>query len=62
MGGYLYVIEGSVEEKEDDEEDVSSYGVTLRQREGTGSWKRKYYIALYGELDLQEAVDLSLDR
>ena len=37
MVGYLYVIEGNVDEREDDEEDVSNYWVTLRQREGTGS-------------------------
>jgi len=37
MGAYLYVIEGNVEEMEDEEEDVSSYWVNLMQREGTGS-------------------------
>jgi hypothetical protein len=34
---------------EDEEEDVSSYWVTLREREDTGNWKRKPYIAVYGD-------------
>jgi len=27
---------------EDDEEDVSSYQVSLRKQENTGNWKRKH--------------------
>jgi len=37
MGVYLYVIEGKVEGRAGDEEDVSSYWVTLRQLGVTGS-------------------------
>jgi hypothetical protein len=29
---------------------------------GTGSWRRKLKIALFGELSLEEAIDLSGDR
>ena len=32
----------------DDEDDVSSYWMTFRRREVTGTWKRKRYIALLG--------------
>ena len=35
-------IEGRMEMKEDEEEDVSSYYMTLRKREDTGNGKRKY--------------------
>jgi hypothetical protein len=33
----------------------------LREREDTGNWKRNHYIALSGELALEEATDLSSD-
>jgi hypothetical protein len=45
----------------DEEEDVSSYWAILREREDTGNWKRKHYVALCGELVLEEAMDLSSD-
>jgi hypothetical protein len=32
------------------------------KRKNTGTWKSKHWIALGGELGLEEAVDLSLDR
>jgi hypothetical protein len=28
----------------------------VRRQEGTGNWKRKHWVALYGELDLEEAL------
>jgi hypothetical protein len=43
------------------EEEVSSYWVTLRKREGIGNQKKKHQIALCGELYLEEATDLSSD-
>ena len=33
--------------------------MTLRKGEGTGNCKSKHWIALYGELALEEAMDLS---
>jgi hypothetical protein len=36
--------------------------MTLRKQEDTGSWRRKLRIALFGELTLEEAMDLSQDR
>ena len=36
-----------------------SYWMTLRKGEGTGNCKSKHWIALYGELALEEAMDLS---
>jgi hypothetical protein len=45
-----------------DEEDVSSYCMALRKREDTGTWKRKQQIAISGELDLKEVMDLSQGR
>jgi hypothetical protein len=36
--------------------------MTLRKQEDTGSWRRKLKIALFGELSLEEAIDLSRDR
>jgi hypothetical protein len=44
---------------EDEEEDVNSYCMTLRKREDPGNLQTKNYIALSGELALEEAVDLS---
>jgi len=43
---------------EGEEEDVNSYWVTFTKRKDTGNWKRKHYIALSGELTLEEAMDL----
>jgi hypothetical protein len=45
--------------QKDKEEDVGSYWMTLRKGEDTLSWKRKLWIALYGELALEVAMDLS---
>jgi hypothetical protein len=42
----LYFIEGKVEMREDEEEDVSSCWVTFRKEEGAGSLKKKHHIAL----------------
>jgi len=43
----------------DKKEDVSSYWITLRRKEGTGTWKRKHYIVLCGESVLEEVLDLA---
>jgi len=43
--------------REDEEQDASSYSVTLRKIEVTGNWKRNHYITLCGELALEEAID-----
>jgi hypothetical protein len=43
---------------EGEEEDVSNYWVTFTNRKDTGNWKRKHYIVLFGELALEEAMDL----
>jgi hypothetical protein len=45
--------------REDEKKGLRSYWMTLRRREVTGYLKRKHYIALCGELDLEEAVELS---
>ena len=45
--------------KEDKEEDVGSYWMTLRKGEDTLIWRRNLWIALFGELALEEALDLS---
>jgi len=39
-------------------EDLSSYWMTLRKREDIGILNRKHYIALCGELALEETLDL----
>jgi len=41
------------------EEDVGSYWMTLRKAEDTLIWKRKLWIALCGELALEEPLGLS---
>jgi len=46
---------------EGEEEGVSSYWMTLRKKKDTGNWKRKHYIALCGELALEETMDMSYD-
>ena len=48
--------------QEDEEEDVGSYWMSLRKGEDTLIWRRKLWIALCGELALEEALDLSWDR
>ena len=37
-------IDGRMKWREDDEEDLSSYWITFRKREGTVNWKRQHYI------------------
>ena len=56
-----HVIEGKMEERievKDYEEDITSFWMTLRKGEDTGNRKRKYQKVLYGELALEEVVDL----
>jgi len=57
------VIEGKVRKRwewqEDEEEDVGSYWMTLRKEEDNLIWRRKLWIALCGELALEEASDQS---
>jgi hypothetical protein len=36
--------------------------MTSRKQEDSGSWRRKLRITLFGELSLEEAMDLSQDR
>ena len=47
---------------EDEEEDLSSYWMTLMKRKDTGNWTREHHIALCGEFSLEEALDLAEDR
>ena len=47
--------------KEDEEEDVRKYWMTLRTGEDTLIWKRRLWIALCGGIVLEEALDLSSD-
>ena len=44
--------------QEDEEEDVSSYWMTLREGESTRNWKNKHYTALCEKLNLEEAMEL----
>jgi len=44
---------------EDEEEGVSSYGMTLRKQEDIGNWKWKHQIGFSAGIALEEAVDLS---
>jgi hypothetical protein len=55
-------LKESLEGQEDEEGDVSSCWMNLRKQEDTGSLRRKLRIALFGELSLEEAMDLSKDR
>jgi hypothetical protein len=48
--------------KEYEEEDVTTYLMTLRKVEDKGNWKTKHWVAIYGELPSKEAMDLSQDR
>ena len=57
-----HIIEGKTKGgkwREDKEEEVSSYWMTLKKRGDTGNWNRKHWIALHGELAWEEAMDLS---
>jgi hypothetical protein len=57
------VIEGKIKEgievKEDEEQDVGSYWMTLRKVEDTLIWRRKLQITLCGELALEDDLGLS---
>jgi hypothetical protein len=44
--------------REDDEEYVSNYWLTLRKREDTAVLKREHWLALSGELALEETMNL----
>jgi hypothetical protein len=44
------------------EEDVGSYWMTLRKGKNILICRRKLWIALCGELALEESLDLSYDR
>jgi hypothetical protein len=44
---------------QDDEENVSSYCLTLRKRDGSGNWKGRHCIPLCGDFTLKKATDLS---
>jgi hypothetical protein len=48
--------------KEDEEEEVSSYRMTLRKSEDTGIWKRRQYKAISEELLLEDVKHLSQNR
>jgi hypothetical protein len=50
-------VEGRIEVTGRRGKDVSSYWMTLRNGEGTGSRKRKHYIAVCGELTLEDSAD-----
>ena len=45
--------------REDEEEYVSNYWMTLRKWQDTGNWKTKHYLVPCGESALEEAMDLS---
>jgi hypothetical protein len=45
--------------REDKVEDVNSSWMTLRKGEDSENWKREHYIALCGELALEEATNIS---
>ena len=50
---------GRIKVIEDEEEDISSYWMILRKREGAGNLRWKHYIALCGELTGEEAMELT---
>jgi len=41
-----------------EEEEVGSYWMSFRKREGTGNWNWKHQTAVFGELILEEDTDL----
>jgi hypothetical protein len=51
-------IEQTPEERKDEEE-VSSYSMTVTEREDSGSCRRKQWLTLFEELAMEEATDLS---
>jgi hypothetical protein len=48
--------------REDEDEDVSSYLMTLKEKRGYWKLKEEALVALCGKLALEESVDLSYDR
>ena len=54
-----HVIERKMQGREDEEEEVSSYWVTLRKREAVSPWKRKNYLALSGKFALEHVTRFS---
>ena len=44
------------------QEDIKRYWMTLRTGEDILIWRRRLWIALYGGIVLEEALDLSSDR
>jgi hypothetical protein len=52
-------IKGGQKWQEKKKGDVGSYWMTLGKGEDTVIWRRKLWIALCGELALEEALDLS---
>jgi len=48
--------------REDGEEDVSRYLMSLGKGEYSGNWKSTHSIVLSGELALEGAVDLTWER
>ena len=55
-------MEHVIEEREDEEEGVSSYRMTLRKTERIRTLMRKLYIARCGDLAMEEAMELSSER
>ena len=47
------------DDDEGEEEDVSSYWMTLRKREGTVHWKKKHWIAVCAEQALEVDKELT---
>ena len=48
--------------REDEGEDISSYPITLRKRQGTGNWNKKHWIAICAAVAMEEVMDLTSDR
>jgi hypothetical protein len=46
---------------EDEEEYVSRYWMTLKKRKDTGNLKRKPWIALCGEIAVEECMDYGMN-
>ena len=55
-------IKGRKRVSEDEEEDVSSYWMTLRKGQDIGKWKGDHWLALYGELAMEADMELCIDR
>ena len=50
---------GMIEVTEDEEEDISSYWTTLKEKRGYWKLKMEHYIALCGEFTWEKAVELT---